>query len=128
MLTPDRSATSLIRRYSECIMCNIPPGADSRGKQGISGFAKLQQMGMHSMRKARVAVALLTLFACAKEEPALAIATTTSLDGSGLLQQLRVAFKRDTGILLEAFVVGSGRALDMAARGKVVVTITHDPE
>jgi len=45
-----------------------------------------------------------------------------------LLQQLRVPFEHDTGILLNAFVIGSGAALRFAAEGKVDLTITHDPD
>ena len=60
-------------------------------------------------------------------EPTVTIATTTSLDGSGLLQVIRGAFKQQTGIMLQAFVVGSGQALRMAAKGDVDLTITHDP-
>lgn len=40
---------------------------------------------------------------------------------------MRVEFKKKTGITLNAFVVGSGRALRMASEGKVDLTITHDP-
>lgn len=65
---------------------------------------------------------------CRSHYRSLAIATTTSVDGSGLLQQLRVPFERETGILLNAFVIGSGAALRFAAEGKVDLTITHDPD
>jgi tungstate transport system substrate-binding protein len=41
---------------------------------------------------------------------------------------MRRAFKEQTRISLEAFVVGSGRALRMASEGKVDLTITHDPD
>jgi len=65
--------------------------------------------------------------ACSAGGRSLAVATTTSVDGSGLLQAIRIDFEKQAGILLNAFVVGSGRALIMAAQGKVDVTITHDP-
>jgi tungstate transport system substrate-binding protein len=73
---------------------------------------------------------LLMIFAgaaCRAGGRTVAIATTTSVDGSGLLQAIRVDFEKQTGILLNAFVVGSGRALVMAAQNRVDVTITHDP-
>src|SRR5438309_10942232 len=73
-------------------------------------------------------VALLVLLSCGRHERSVTIATTTSVDGSGLLQLMRVAFERQTGIMLNAFVVGSGRALRLASEGKVDLTITHDPE
>jgi len=65
--------------------------------------------------------------ACNPEKPSVIIGTTTTVDGSGLLQKLRVAFQHDTGITLNALVVGSGRVLRQEAEGKVKVTITHDP-
>jgi tungstate transport system substrate-binding protein len=55
------------------------------------------------------------------------IATTTSLEGSGLLSVLQQAFFQDTGIEVHPFVVGSGRAMRLAEQGKVSLIITHDP-
>jgi tungstate transport system substrate-binding protein len=77
-------------------------------------------------RIALLAVAILV--DCQPHERSVTIATTTSLDGSGLLQVMRVEFKRQTGITLNAFVVGSGRALRLASEGRVDMTITHDPD
>ncbi len=73
-------------------------------------------------------VAFAVLLCCHPRHQSVTIATTTSVDGSGLLQAMRVAFERKTGILLNAFVVGSGRALRLASEGKADLTITHDPE
>jgi tungstate transport system substrate-binding protein len=73
-------------------------------------------------------LALTALLNCQPREPSVTIATTTSLEGSGLLQVIRVEVKRQTGILVKAFVVGSGRALRMASQGDVDLTITHDPD
>jgi tungstate transport system substrate-binding protein len=70
----------------------------------------------------------LVLVACREGERSVTIGTTTSLEGSGLLQLIRVAFERQTGIQLNAFVVGSGRALKLADEGRVDLTITHDPD
>ena len=82
------------------------------------------------LRQAKAGVALLVVVlavSCGRHERAAVIATTTSVEGSGLLQIMRVEFQRDTGITLNAFVVGSGQALRMASKGDVDVTITHDP-
>jgi len=68
------------------------------------------------------------LLSCQTHHHSVTIATTTSVEGSGLLQVMRVEFERQTGIMLNAFVVGSGRALRLASEGKVDLTITHDPE
>ena len=77
----------------------------------------------------RIAVfALAVLLSCGPHDHSVTIATTTSVDGSGLLQLIRLDFERQTGIKLNAFVVGSGRALRLASEGKADLTITHDPE
>jgi tungstate transport system substrate-binding protein len=80
------------------------------------------------MRRAFAAIALL-LAACAREAPpkSFILATTTSVQGSGVLPMLQVEFKRDTGIEIHPIVVGSGQALQLAAQGQADVTITHDP-
>lgn len=56
------------------------------------------------------------------------LATTTSVQDSGLLTHLRAAFKKETGIEIRPIVVGSGKALKLAAEGQAEATITHDPE
>jgi len=68
------------------------------------------------------------LLSCQPHHHSVTIATTTSVEGSGLLQLMRSEFERQTGIMLNAFVIGSGRALRLASQGKVDLTITHDPE
>ena len=80
------------------------------------------------MRRALIAIALL-LAACAREAPkkSFILATTTSVQGSGVLPVLQVEFKRDTGIEIHPIVSGSGRALELAAQGNADATITHDP-
>ena len=72
-------------------------------------------------------VALVVAVACAPQERSVDVATTTSVHGSGLLRLMQMEFKRQSGIMIHAFVVGSGRALRMAAEGTVDITITHDP-
>ena len=85
---------------------------------------------MNFTRKTLVALALVLSGCMAREAPAprVRIATTTSLENSGLLEQMRVAFRSDTGIEIEAHVVGSGKALDLARDGIVELAITHEPE
>ena len=85
---------------------------------------------MNFTRKTLLAVALVLSGCIAGEAPfpRVRIATTTSLENSGLLEQMRAAFRSDTGIEIEAHVVGSGKALDMARDGIVELAITHEPE
>src|SRR6476646_3541392 len=80
------------------------------------------------MRRALIAIALL-LAACAREAPknSFILATTTTVQGSGVLPMLQAEFQRDTGIEIHPIVAGSGRALDLAAQGNVDATLTHDP-
>ena len=76
-----------------------------------------------------VALVVLLLAACSREPPAksFVLATTTTMQGSGVLPMLMVEFKRDTGIDIHPLVVSSGQALKFAAQHEADVTITHDP-
>ena len=60
-------------------------------------------------------------------ERAIEIATTTSLQGSGLLDALSKEFRETSGIEVRAFAVGSGQAMNLARKGIVDLVITHDP-
>ena len=61
-------------------------------------------------------------------DPELLVATTTSVQDSGLLDALLPLFKERTGIHVRPVAVGSGAALRMGAEGNVDVLITHDPK
>jgi len=66
----------------------------------------------------------------AADEPAGAIvlATTTSLDNSGLLGAILPAFTRESGIAVRVLAQGTGQALDTARRGDADLVLVHDPE
>jgi len=53
------------------------------------------------------------------------LATTTSVDATGLLDVLADAFKADTGITLKWIAVGTGAALKQARDGNADVVIVH---
>jgi tungstate transport system substrate-binding protein len=53
------------------------------------------------------------------------LATTTSVDATGLLDVLADAFEADTGITLKWIAVGTGAALRQARDGNVDVVIVH---
>ena len=55
----------------------------------------------------------------------LMLATTTSVDATGLLDVLADAFKTDTGITLKWIAVGTGAALRQARDGNADVVIVH---
>lgn len=53
------------------------------------------------------------------------LATTTSTRDSGLLDTLVPLFRRQTGIDVKVIAVGTGAALDMAARGDADAVLVH---
>lgn len=55
------------------------------------------------------------------------LATTTSLQETGLLDSLKTRFERVSGYRLRAVAVGSGQALRMAERGDADVVLAHSP-
>jgi tungstate transport system substrate-binding protein len=55
------------------------------------------------------------------------LATTTSLQETGLLDTLAPLFERATGYRVRAIAVGSGQALRMGARGDADVVLAHSP-
>jgi tungstate transport system substrate-binding protein len=55
----------------------------------------------------------------------LMLATTTSVDATGLLDVLAEAFAKDTGIALKWIAVGTGAALKQARDGNADVVIVH---
>lgn len=57
----------------------------------------------------------------------LRVATTTSVDNSGLLEAILPPLRSETGIDVQVLAVGSGRALQLLQRGDADVALTHDP-
>ena len=70
---------------------------------------------------------LLPLSAC-KEDKVLKIATTTSLDNSGLLEYLVPYFEEEYGIDVDIVALGTGAALEMGEQGEVEILLVHDYE
>ena len=70
------------------------------------------------------------LTSCASEinEDELILATTTSLNDSGLLDDLAPIFESETGVSVKIISVGTGAALRMGAEGDADVLLTHAPE
>jgi tungstate transport system substrate-binding protein len=59
---------------------------------------------------------------------ALLLATTTSVQDSGLLDALLPRFEAQSGIHVQVVAVGSGAALRMGAEGNADVLVAHAPE
>jgi tungstate transport system substrate-binding protein len=73
------------------------------------------------------AAAAAALVSCAAPASVLRIATTTSVDNSGLLEAVVPYFERETGIDVQAIAVGSGQAFQIARRGDASLLLTHEP-
>lgn len=75
-----------------------------------------------------LAVTLLCLGGCRSSPPAgIALATTTSVANSGLLETLTSRFGAENRMAVRTQLVGSGLALRMLAEGHVDVVISHAP-
>ena len=61
-------------------------------------------------------------------ERELLLATTTSLQDSGLLDELLPRFREQRGIAVRVVAVGSGAALRMGQEGNVDILLTHAPQ
>jgi tungstate transport system substrate-binding protein len=64
---------------------------------------------------------------CGGQPGGLRLATTTSVDNSGLLEAILPSFHRKTAVDVQVLAVGSGRALQLLRRGDADVALTHDP-
>lgn len=79
---------------------------------------------------ALAAFCLMTLIcspAWAADRPVLMMATTTSTDNTGLLDELAPAFTKSTNIELRWTAVGTGKALKMGENCDVDVLLVHAP-
>jgi tungstate transport system substrate-binding protein len=75
-----------------------------------------------------VLVLLLAGVGCpARHPPSLTLATTTSVQDSGLLGVLVPRFGEQSGITLKVVAVGTGQALELGRRGDADVLLVHDP-
>lgn len=73
---------------------------------------------------------ILALAACAPAKPAnpdLILATTTSTQDSGLLDELIPLFEEQTGYAVKVIAVGTGQALTMGQEGNADVLLVHAP-
>jgi tungstate transport system substrate-binding protein len=56
------------------------------------------------------------------------LATTTSTQDSGLLDELIPRFERESGYKVKTIAVGSGQAIELGERGEADVLLVHSPE
>lgn len=62
------------------------------------------------------------------EKRILRIATTTSVENTGLMALLSKPFEERYGVTVQVVAVGSGQALKLAKNGDVDMVLTHDPD
>jgi tungstate transport system substrate-binding protein len=78
-----------------------------------------------------VAVVALCAHAKAADAPpkeVIMLASTTSVDNSGLFAAILPEFTKATGITVHVLALGTGQALDSARRGDADIVLVHDPE
>lgn len=56
------------------------------------------------------------------------LATTTSTQDSGLLDELLPKFEKSTGYFVKTISVGSGQAMKMGEKGEADVLLVHSPD
>jgi tungstate transport system substrate-binding protein len=76
------------------------------------------------MKKLLILLLALFLVGCEKDME-LTIATTTSLENSGLLDYIIPAFEEETGYTVSVVAVGTGAALEMGRNGDVDALLVH---
>ena len=72
--------------------------------------------------------ALLVAGAGSARAQSIVMASTTSLQDSGLLDNILPMFTKATGITVRVIAQGTGQALATAARGDADIVLVHDPE
>jgi len=78
-----------------------------------------------------LALSLILWSAGAVAQPAsqaIVLASTTSVDNSGLLGAIIPIFTKSSGIAVRVLALGTGQALDTARRGDADLVFVHDPE
>jgi tungstate transport system substrate-binding protein len=84
------------------------------------------------MMKVRTVLALVATVAAinagSAAEQSIVLASTTSVEASGLLADILPKFAAKTGITVNVVAQGTGKALDTARRGDADLLLVHDPE
>ncbi len=80
------------------------------------------------LRVCSIIVVAVLLVGCSRTPPkSITLATTTSTQDTGLLDELIPLFREKLGIELKVVAVGTGQALEIGRRGDADVILTHDP-
>jgi len=71
---------------------------------------------------------LAAINASSSADKSIVLASTTSVEASGLLANILPQFTAKTGITVNVVAQGTGKALDTARRGDADVVLVHDPD
>jgi tungstate transport system substrate-binding protein len=86
-------------------------------------------MGMLGRRALAGGVAALLLARRARAaDEGIVLASTTSVDNSGLLPAILPGFTAGSGVPVRVLALGTGQALAVASRGDADLVLVHDPE
>ncbi len=88
---------------------------------------KRLRIGLRALFPVLVLATAWSLPADSAEKRTLLIATTTSLQESGLLDALLPGFTKQSGYAVRVVAVGSGAALEMGRKGDADVVLSHSP-
>ncbi len=73
-------------------------------------------------------VAVIAIHSAPAAAESIILASTTSVESSGLLAKILPQFTAKTGITVNVVAQGTGKALDTARRGDADLLLVHDPE
>ena len=62
------------------------------------------------------------------QQPYFVLASTTSVENSGLLAHVLPLFTKESGVSVRVVALGTGQALDTARRGDADLVLVHDPD
>lgn len=82
---------------------------------------------MRPLFAAVTALVIAMAVSCGGNGGDLVVGATTSVQDTGLLDELVSAFERESGYGVTPVVAGSGHILELASRGELDVTLTHSP-
>lgn len=80
----------------------------------------------HVLRVFLLAAAATLVAACGGEPPRIRLATTTSVQDSGLLAAILPEFEAESGIRVDVIAVGTGEAFKRARDGNADLLLVHD--
>jgi tungstate transport system substrate-binding protein len=80
------------------------------------------------VRSVLMLVTLAAMNASSAADQSIVLASTTSVEATGLLANILPQFRAKTGITVNVVAQGTGKALDTARRGDADVVLVHDPD